>query len=279
MKSSPEIDKASTAPTVKALSEESQIAKKGTIVNNSTALTIAGTSVRQVNGLYSLNDLHKAAGKEEKNKPSGWMRNQQTQDLVAEISKAGIPAFETKRGNGAGVYTCKELVIAYAAWISAAFHLKVIRVFLSVATQQPDPVQASLDYDRIKPAQAQDLKEIIQAIVNAGIQTHGATWMRLQNKFKVNSYLALHPDQYEAARAYLIAKLPTGYSNVIVEDAPKLAAPDHNLAFALANQAAGFFAEVVGQVQAQAVEGLSGPAHPAAQMATEQLAADRAKPA
>lgn len=187
-------------------------------MNNSTALTIAGTSVRQVNGLYSLNDLHKAAGKEEKNKPSGWMRNQQTQDLVAEISKAGIPAFETKRGNGAGIYACKELVIAYAAWISAAFHLKVIRVFLSVAEPRSEPVQASLDCDHISPAQAQDLKQIVQAIVDAGIQKYAETWARLQRKFKVNSYLFLHPDQYEAARAYLIAKLPNGYAPEVDED-------------------------------------------------------------
>ncbi len=39
MKSESEIDKASTAPTVKALNEESQRTKKGTIVNNSTAVT------------------------------------------------------------------------------------------------------------------------------------------------------------------------------------------------------------------------------------------------
>ena len=185
---------------------------------NSKALTIGTTSVRQVGELYSLNDLHKASGSEASKRPGEFMRNQQTQDLVAEISNAGISAFESRKGNAGGTFACKELVIAYAAWISAAFHLKVIRVFLSAATQQHEPVQATLDYDHISPAQAQDLKQIVQAIVDAGIQKYAETWARLQRKFKVNSYLFLHPDQYEAARAYLIAKLPNGYASEVEED-------------------------------------------------------------
>lgn len=106
-------------------------------MSDSKALTVAGITVRQMNGLYSLNDLHKASGGQARHKPSEWLRNQQTQDLVEEIQKAGIPAISTKPKVGS--YACKELVIAYAAWISAAFHLKVIRVFLSVAAPQSAP--------------------------------------------------------------------------------------------------------------------------------------------
>lgn len=106
-------------------------------MSDSKALTVAGIAVRQMNGLYSLNDLHKASGGQARHKPSEWLRNQQTQDLVEEIQKAGIPAISTKPKVGS--YACKELVIAYAAWISAAFHLKVIRVFLSVAAPQSAP--------------------------------------------------------------------------------------------------------------------------------------------
>lgn len=221
MQSKPEIDKAPTAPTVEALNEVTPTLTKGLNVSNSTALTIAGTAVRQMNGLYSLNDLHKAAGKEEKNKPSEWMRNQQTQDLVSEISKVGIPAFETKRGNGAGIYACKELVIAYAAWISAAFHLKVIRVFLSVAMPVAAESNPAIDYTRISPAQAQDLREIVKAIVDAGIQGHGETWARMQRKFRVNSYLQLPFNRYDEARQYLIAKLPEGHAGDLFEEAAK----------------------------------------------------------
>lgn len=121
-------------------------------MENSTALTVAGTNVRQMNGLYSLNDLHKASGSEAKHRPGYFLDVEQTKALHTEIETAGIPAVKTKEGRNGGTYACKELVIAYAAWISAAFHLKVIRVFLDVVQPQPEPVQMRLDYDRISPA-------------------------------------------------------------------------------------------------------------------------------
>lgn len=117
----------------KASIVKNQAFKQGVDMPDSKALTIGTTSVRQVGELYSLNDLHKASGGEALKRPGEFMRNQQTQDLVAEIANAGISAFESRKGNKGGTYACKELVIAYAAWISAAFHLKVIRVFLAAA--------------------------------------------------------------------------------------------------------------------------------------------------
>lgn len=137
MKSRPKKSEALTAATDRASSEVTQVTKQGFNVSDSKALAVAGIAVRQMNGLYSLNDLHKASGGQARHKPSEWLRNQQTQDLVEEIQKAGIPAISTKPKVGS--YACKELVIAYAAWISAAFHLKVIRVFLSVAAPQSAP--------------------------------------------------------------------------------------------------------------------------------------------
>lgn len=105
------------------------------------ALTLGNISVRQRDGLFSLNDLHHAAGNLSKHKPSEWTSNKQTQDLAQEISKAGNPALVTNKGGAnPGTYACLELVIAYAAWISPAFHLKVIRVFLAAkAPALPPP--------------------------------------------------------------------------------------------------------------------------------------------
>lgn len=70
MKSRPEKGNAPVVGATEASSEKSQPTKKGTIEMNSTALTIAGTAVRQMNGLYSLNDLHKVSGGEEKHQPA-----------------------------------------------------------------------------------------------------------------------------------------------------------------------------------------------------------------
>ncbi|WP_176317407.1 phage antirepressor KilAC domain-containing protein [Burkholderia vietnamiensis] len=91
-------------------------------------LTITGVAIRtDAEGRYCLNDLHRAAGAENKHRPSIWLDNQQATALVGEIEKAGIPAIQSKQG--LGTFVVKELVYAYAMWISPAFHLKVIRAY------------------------------------------------------------------------------------------------------------------------------------------------------
>ena len=91
-------------------------------------LSIVGTDIRQDNlGRFCLNDLHKASGKENRQRPSLWLANQQTIALVAEVEKAGIPAIQSKQQ--VGTFVCKELVYAYAMWVSPKFHLVVIRAF------------------------------------------------------------------------------------------------------------------------------------------------------
>lgn len=171
------------------------------------ALNLGDITVRQHNGLFSLNDLHKASGGNPNQRPGEFIRNQQTKELVEEISNAGISAFESRKGSNGGTYACRELVIAYAAWISAAFHLKVIRVFLA-AVQPQRPHNQALDYDRISPAQAQDLKELVHAVVDAKVQGFGETWARLHKRFRVNSYLELPATRFAEARDYLLGKLP-----------------------------------------------------------------------
>ena len=167
-------------------------------------LAIGNITIRQLNGLFSLNDLHKAAGGEAKHQPALFMRMEQTQALITEIGNStDSQSFKTKEGRNGGTYACRELVIAYAAWISAAFHLKVIRVFLAVTA----PQATHLDYTRISPAQAQDLKELVHAIAESKVQGYSETWARLQRKFRVNSYLELPAAQFDEARAYLLAKL------------------------------------------------------------------------
>lgn len=97
-----------------------------------TTLTLSGAAIREVDGRYSLNDIHTASGGAPKHRPGYFLDNAQTKALISEIEKAGIPAISAKQK--VGTYACKEVVIAYAAWISAAFHLKVIRVFLEATS-------------------------------------------------------------------------------------------------------------------------------------------------
>ncbi|AXD42981.1 KilA-N domain-containing protein [Salmonella enterica] len=103
-------------------------------------MVIEGIEVRRdVQGRYCLNDLHRAAGGEDRHKPSNFMRMDSTRELCAEIdrcSDVSIGCIETIRGgNGQGTYVSREVVFAYAMWISPAFHLKVIRTFDAVVNQ------------------------------------------------------------------------------------------------------------------------------------------------
>lgn len=70
------------------------------------------------------------------------------------------------------------------------------------------PHNPALDYDRISPAQAQDLKELVHAIAESKVQGFGETWARLHKRFRVNSYLELPATRFEEARDYLLGKLP-----------------------------------------------------------------------
>jgi phage antirepressor YoqD-like protein len=114
-----------------------------------TALTIANVGIRQdASGRFSMNDLHRAAGAEKRHQPSDWLRLQQTQALVAELEREapGIPG--TDVAVGVGTFACRELVIAYAAWISPAFHLRVLRTF-DEATRQPQRHVAPAELSRL----------------------------------------------------------------------------------------------------------------------------------
>jgi len=114
-------------------------------------VSIGSVQIHQHGGLYSLNDLHEASGGEEKHQPAKFMRLDTTRALIVEISNspdvannnpnAQNCAFKTTRGKYGGTYACRELVIAYAAWISAEFHLKVIRVFLDSVSRMHTPPQ------------------------------------------------------------------------------------------------------------------------------------------
>ena len=104
-------------------------------------LVISNTTISQdAKGRYNLNDLHRASGGADKHKPSHFMGNQQTKDLIAELlSDGGIPPSDIKKGGKTqGTFVVKELVYAYGMWINPAFNLMVIRTFDKVANDIGD---------------------------------------------------------------------------------------------------------------------------------------------
>ena len=105
-------------------------------------LILEDTYVRQdEQGRYSLNDLHQAAidaGHDYKRcQVEHFTRSDGTQALVEELRKSGelkVDPLVSRVGRYGGSYAARELVYAYAMWISPAFHLQVIRTFDSLAT-------------------------------------------------------------------------------------------------------------------------------------------------
>ncbi len=116
-------------------------------------ITIAEVKVRiDKDGRYSLNDLHKAGGAESRHQPAFFLRRPEIIDLLEAIVNSalaqsigkeettGIPVVSTGGRNG-GTFVCKELVYAYAMWISPVFHLSVIRAYDSLVTGQLEDAQ------------------------------------------------------------------------------------------------------------------------------------------
>ena len=109
-------------------------------------LTISSSIIGMKDGLYSLNDLHRASGSDKKHKPANFMRIENTKNLIDEIERCSDMSNGTKSmaykvikgGNSEqqGTFVCRELVYSYAMWISARFQLIVIRAFDAIASHQ-----------------------------------------------------------------------------------------------------------------------------------------------
>ncbi|MEE6030490.1 P22AR C-terminal domain-containing protein [Avibacterium paragallinarum] len=100
-------------------------------------LQILNNSIRTLDNLFSLTDLHKASGGDEKHKPVLFLRLDQTKDLISEIQNdkvqiCTLPVKTVRGGRNPSTYACEELVLSYAMWISPKFHLIVLRAFLAM---------------------------------------------------------------------------------------------------------------------------------------------------
>ncbi|ECI3333185.1 KilA-N domain-containing protein [Salmonella enterica subsp. diarizonae] len=99
-------------------------------------MVIDGIEVRRdVQGRYCLNDLHRAAGGEQRHRPRHWIENKHTSELIEQIlMNRGIDKSGQNQlvsvihgGNNQGTYVCKELVYDYAMWISPKFYIRVLK--------------------------------------------------------------------------------------------------------------------------------------------------------
>lgn len=172
---------------------------------NTQPLVIGEFSIRQdEEGRYCLHDLHKASGGAEKHQPAFFIRNKQTKDLIAEIESekhsANLQsAVKTiNGGNSRGTYVVKELVYSYAMWISAKFHLTVIRAYDAMVMQW----QIN-DRQSISPEQQALLHEIVARRSGGERKIYAEMWSRHNRHFKIPRYAELLAIHFAEAVHYL----------------------------------------------------------------------------
>ncbi|EMS3297249.1 KilA-N domain-containing protein, partial [Neisseria gonorrhoeae] len=179
-------------------------------MNNS--VQISNISIHQTEiGLFSLNDLHRASGGEDRHAPRRWLQNIQTNDLIKELEKDGKPSIQSKQR--LGTFVCRELVIAYGMWISPKFALQVIQTFLAVS-------------DGIKPAKttADDrtgLRQAVAALVGRKGIDYSSAYSMVHQRFNVESIEDIPADKLPEAVAYAHAlTLHTGLTGEVLDREP-----------------------------------------------------------
>ena len=234
MQSRPEKDKASTAPTVEALNEATPTLTKGFNVTDSiqTPSTSIAHHIAIVDGkpTTTTHNIAKVYGKRHDNVLAI------VRARIADAGEWGVLNFKetpyadpqngqtyqvirmTKKGFHfvVGKFTGSKAVQHQIAFADEFERMEQELLKQQAPTQRP--YNPAIDYERISPAQAQDIKELVHQVVDSGVQTFGETWNRLHNKFRVNSYLELPATKYDEVCAYLQGKLPDGYADSVVFD-------------------------------------------------------------
>ena len=104
-------------------------------------LIVCNTIVREdLEDRYCLNDLHKASGNNPKDKPSNWLRSDKTKEFIEELQQFSETRSVIEAVNGGiepGTYAIKEIVYAYAMWISPKFQVQVIRAYDDMVNGNP----------------------------------------------------------------------------------------------------------------------------------------------
>ena len=169
-------------------------------------LSIGASAIRQLNNLYSLNDLHKAAGGEKKHQPALFIRLDQTQSLISEINHSTDMQSALKSINGGhnrGTFACKELVYAYAMWISPKFMLEVIRAYDQMVT--PPTTLALPAPNLATSAQKLHLRRLVEARAKNIGGTRGdysIVWRKVHDFCQIDKIDDLTPEAYLKACAF-----------------------------------------------------------------------------
>lgn len=167
-------------------------------------ITILDQAINMVDGLYSLNDFHRASGGDKKHQPAFFMRNQEVTDLIEEIKcSANLQNkqvfIKLVSGKDRGTYVCKELVYRYAMWISPKFALLVIRTFDKLMTggMQVQPTQLSTTTDR------NPLVKAVNMYCGKTGAIYSDVWKLIHQRFNLESVHEMTVEQVPQAVEYV----------------------------------------------------------------------------
>ena len=166
-------------------------------------IIISDIGIRQDScGRYSLNDLHKSAGGLPKHAPAQWLRIDQATDLINAIINMQICTFkpvDSYKGRYGGTYVCKELVYAYATWISPEFFLKVIRAYDALVTGNTKKAEmiAKTTVDERTP-----LRDAVNLLVSKRHIMYPEAYAMIHQRFNVESIEDLSAELISQAIEY-----------------------------------------------------------------------------
>lgn len=149
-------------------------------------ITFDPQAIKQLDGLYCLNDLHRLSGGKDKDKPHRFLRLDKTQELIKalEISDSKkinrspnmgyqqMTVLKTIQGGAMqGTYGNRKLLIAYANWIDPYIYDMVLEVFDKVATGQTRTTSHTAEINQL----CHELKGITQLLTFCGrnLALHG----------------------------------------------------------------------------------------------------------
>jgi prophage antirepressor-like protein len=136
-----------------------------------------------------------------------------TVKLTDQVQDRETRIFSLRGSHLLGMFARTEIAAQLRNWILDILEGKATRPTL-------------LPTDTITPAQAQHLRELVQLVVETGKQGYPDTWSRLHRKMKVNSYLNLRQDQFDAACQYLKGKFDdTSMAAIAAKHFPQLELP------------------------------------------------------
>lgn len=207
--------RASDLPVNRETTDMKSLAKS--TVNCTNSIVISDIKIHMdAEGRYSLNDLHKASGEEQRHRPKYWLDLNQTTELIEEILKGGITPFKndgvsnpgipvftpvvSKKGRYGGTYVCKELVYSYAMWISASFALKVIRAYDALVTGNANE---AVRLAKTTVSERTPLRDAVNMLVGKKGLRYDDAYNMVHQRFNIDSIDELSIDQIPQAVEYI----------------------------------------------------------------------------